>query len=129
MVADQDTTSPVSPAKRRARQLRTAAVLVLLLGALGVGSVYWLGARSEDMRDDLRMAEYYKSGAAQVEKLYGKEGILVEEWSEDLKQPDTQACLIIVVAALVAGCCFYLAGLMDRDDGGKRGDETGAPKV
>ena len=39
------TSVPVSSSKRRAKQLKLAGVLVLLLGGGGAGAVYWLGMR------------------------------------------------------------------------------------
>ena len=49
--------------------------------------------------------------------LYGKQGELIEDWSNDLKQPGTQSVIILVVAALVSASCFYFARLLDYDDG------------
>ncbi len=49
-------------------------------------------------------------------QLYGKSGLLIEQWSDDLKQPGTQAVLIMITSALVAGGCFYFARLLDGGD-------------
>ena len=76
----------------------------------------WLGTRSADLSDDLSMVGYNKPEQRQMEILYGKSGELIEDWSNDLKQPGTQAIIIIVISALAAGGCFYFARLMD-DDG------------
>ena len=89
---------------------------MLLLGIASAGIVYWLGTRSPDLSDDLSMVGYNKPEERQMEILYGKQGELIEDWSNDLKQPSTQAIIIVVVAALVAGGCFYFARLSDYDD-------------
>jgi len=61
------------------------------------------------------MVGYDKSEQRQMGILYGKQGELVEDWSNDLKQPSTQAIIIIMAAVLVAGGCFYFARLLDYD--------------
>jgi hypothetical protein len=48
--------------------------------------------------------------------LYGKQGELIENWSNDLKQPGTQAFIIVAAAVLIASTCFYFARLSDFDD-------------
>jgi hypothetical protein len=48
--------------------------------------------------------------------LYGKMGPVIEEWFDDLKQPGTQAEIIVVVSILVAACCFYFARLLGHDN-------------
>jgi hypothetical protein len=53
-----------------------------------------------------------------MEQLYGKEGDLIENWMNDLKQPGTQAILIAATAAtaaIIAAGCFYFARLSEQD--------------
>jgi hypothetical protein len=107
---------PVSSSKHRARTLRIAGVVVLVLGIAGAGIVYWIGTRSPDLSDDLSMVGYNKPAERQMAILYGKQGELIEDWSNDLKQPGTQAIIIVVAAVLIAGGCFYFASLLDHDD-------------
>jgi flagellar basal body-associated protein FliL len=116
MSANDKTPSPVPSTKQRARKLRIIGVAVLVLGIAGAGIVYWLGTRSPDGSDDLSMAGYNKPAERQMEILYGKQGELIEDWSNDLKQPSTQTVIIIVAAVLIAGGCFYFARLLDADD-------------
>jgi hypothetical protein len=92
------------------------AVIVLLLGIVSAGMVYWIGTRSADLSDDLSMVGYNKPEERQMEILYGKQGELIEDWSNDLKQPGTQAIIIAAVAAIIASGCFYFARLLDADD-------------
>ncbi len=107
---------PVSLAKRRARKLRIIGVIVLALGIAGSGIVYWLGTRSPDVSDDLSMTGYDRPAERQMEILYGKQGELIEDWSNDLKQPGTQAIIILVTTALITGGCFYFARLLDSEE-------------
>ena len=90
-------------------------IVVLLLGISSAGIIYWLGTRLPDLSDDLSMAAYDIPAQWQMGILYGKQGELIESWSNDLKQPGTQALIIVVAAVLVAGGCFYFARLLDYD--------------
>jgi hypothetical protein len=107
---------PASSSKRRARRLKITGVVALALGITAAGIVYWLGTRSPDLSGDLSMIGYNKRAERQMEILYGKSGELIEDWSNDLKQPGTQAVIIVVAAVLVAAGCFYFARLLDYDD-------------
>jgi hypothetical protein len=92
-------------------------VIVLLLGISGACLVYWMGTRSPDLSDDLSMLGYNKAQTRQMGMLYGKSGLLIEEWSNDLKQPGTQAILIAAASVIIASVCFYFARLLENDDG------------
>jgi hypothetical protein len=52
----------------------------------------------------------------QMGQLYGNSGLLIEQWSDDLKQPGTQAILIAGFSIVVFAGCFYFARLLDYDD-------------
>ena len=106
---------PHSSSKRAAR-LRVIGIIVLLLGLGSAGVVYWLGTRSPDVMDDLSMVGYNKAQMRQMGMLYGKMGPVIEEWFDDLKQPGTQAEIIVVVSILVAAGFFYFARLLGHDD-------------
>jgi len=114
--------NPVALARRQARRLRLIGGIVLLLGIGIAGVVYWLGTRSPDLSGDLSMVGYDKATERQMGMLYGKQGELIEDLTNGLKQPGTQAILIIVTVALVAGGCFYFARLLDHD--AKNADNT-----
>jgi hypothetical protein len=110
------TPSSISSSNHRARRFRIIGVIVLVLGIVGAGIVYWLGTRSPDLSDDLSMARYNRPAERQMEILYGKQGEMIEDFANDLKQPGTQGVIIIVAATLVAAGCFYFARLSDDDD-------------
>jgi hypothetical protein len=109
------TPDPVSSARRRARQFRITGIIVLLLGIGSAGVVYWLGTRSADLSDDLSMIGYNKLEERQMEILYGKQGKLIEDLSNNLKQPGTQAGIITAASVIIAASCFYFARLPDYD--------------
>lgn len=93
-------------------------VIVLALGIGGAGVLYWLRTRSPDFSDDLSMLGFNRAETRQMGQLYGKSGLLIEQWSEDLKQPGTQAVIIVVFSTLVTAGCFYFARLLDDDETG-----------
>jgi hypothetical protein len=111
MAADNSRPGPVSSLKNAAR-LRAVGVLVLLLGLVGAGVVYWTGAAPEDASADPATARDYKSQMRQTEINFGQTGVLTAELSEDLKRPGVRAVLILMASGLVAGGCFYVARLM-----------------
>jgi hypothetical protein len=115
MTANDKTSGPHSSSKRAAR-LRMIGIIVLVLGLGSAGLVYWLETRSPDVMDDLSMVGYNKAQTRQMGMLYGKMGPVIEEWFDDLKQPGTQAEIIVAVSTLIAAGCFYFARLLGHDD-------------
>src|SRR5664280_3257538 len=115
MTANDNASGPQSCSKRAAR-LRIIGVIMLVLGLGGAGLVYWLGTRSPDVMDSLSMLGYNKAQTRQMGMLYGKMGPVIEEWFDDLKQPGTQAEIIMAVSILLSAGSFYFARLLDHDD-------------
>ncbi len=101
------------------RRLRVIGTLLLLLGFVGAGMVYWTGAPPEDLSDDVLSANNSKKVARDIEVNFGKMGLLAVNLSEELRQPDTQAAVIVVVSILLASGCFYFAGLQGRGHAGR----------
>ena len=66
--------------------------------------------------DDPAMLGFNRAEHRQMGQLFGKMGSLMDDWSDDLHQPGTQAMLIVMVALLVAAGFFYFARLLDVDD-------------
>jgi hypothetical protein len=118
MSVNDKASAPASPPKQRTRRLRMIGVIVLALGIGGAGVLYWLRTRSPDFSDDLSMLGFNRAETRQMGQLYGKSGLLIEQWSEDLKQPGTQAVIIVVFSTLVTAGCFYFARLLDDDETG-----------
>jgi hypothetical protein len=98
------------------RWLRVVGVSVLLLGVASEGVVCWLDMRSTDLMDAPEMMGYDRAERRQMGLLFGRQGAMIENLMDALKKPGTQATMIIVVTVLVAGGCFYLAGLHDHDE-------------
>jgi hypothetical protein len=111
-----DHASAANASARHGARLRLIGIIVLALGISGAGTVYWLGTRSPDLNDDPSMLGFNKREHRQMGLLYGKMGTLVEDWSEDLNRPGTQAVLILGFSALVAGGCFYFSRLLESED-------------
>jgi hypothetical protein len=112
MTANNETPMPMSSGKFRARRLRIIAATVLVLGIFGADGVYWLGTRSPQTSDDPALLGNEKAQVRKEQILYGNQSILIDRWIEDLKRPGTQAVIVMVTAALVAGGCFYFAHLL-----------------
>ena len=107
-----DTPGEGTMRKRRAR-LRAIGTLVLLIGLSSAGVVYWIGSRSAKLEDDPMMVGYGRPQERNMELLYGKMGRTIEDLSDDLKRPGTQAALIAGVGIVIAAGCFFFAGPSD----------------
>ena len=62
------------------------------------------------------MVGFNKAESRQMGMLYGKMGLLIEDWINELKRPGTQATLIASASILIAFGCFYFARLSDDVD-------------
>ena len=91
---------------------------MLVLGLTAAGLIYWLGTRNADLSDALSMQGFNRPEQQQMGELYGKSGQMMEDWIEDLRQPGTQAIIVIVVSGLVAAGCLYFAKLSDHGNSG-----------
>jgi hypothetical protein len=112
-----DTKPPEKPSsiRRRSQRLRIAALIVSVMGISGAVLVYSPGLHPPDVSNDPSMWGYDTSVSRQMQNAYGTEGLLAHEIANSLKQPGTQATIIIGIAALVAGGCLHFARLLDRD--------------
>jgi len=108
--------SPDYLSSRRQRRLKAIGVIVLLLGISSACLVYWMGTRSPDLSNDLSMVGFNRAEQRQMGQLYGKMGLLIEDWTNDVKQPGTQATLIVSASILISLGCFYFARLSDDVD-------------
>jgi hypothetical protein len=119
----QETT--LASTSKRSRRLRIIGVLVLLVGIGSAGLVYGFGTRTPDVRDDLSMVGFNKAQRRQMGQLYGKMGLALEQFSDDLKQPGTQAKIIVAVSILASASCFYFA--RSTGHGNPDADRSGLP--
>ena len=61
------------------------------------------------------MVGFRRSEERQMGVLYGKQGQLIEAINDSLKQPGTQALLILGVAVVVAAGCMHLARVVEAE--------------
>ncbi len=108
-----DPTAGPNPPRPPPGRLRMIGVIVLVLGLAGAGAVYWIGTHSGEPTEDELLPGNARAESHQMGVLYGRMGILISQWSDDLKQPGTQAILIAGASILVAAGCFYFARLSD----------------
>jgi hypothetical protein len=97
-------------------------IILLVLGLGSAGMVYWLESRAPDHSDDPAMVGFNRSEERQMGILYGKQGELIEDLTNSLKQPGTQAWLIALAAGIVAAGCFYFARILEAE--AKAADEN-----
>jgi len=103
---------PDSP-RQQSKRLRVIGSVVLVLGLLSAGAVYLIRTHSGEPTEDELLAGNARAESRQMGLLYGKMGLLTQEWSDDLKQPGTQALIIAGLSVLIAAGCFYFARLED----------------
>jgi len=99
--------------------LRGIGAIVLLLGLVCAGAVYWTGTHGPEGMDgpDERLLEGpSRAERHQVGLLYGKFGLRILDMMNGLKRPGTQAVIVAAVLILIAGGCLYIAHVLDRDD-------------
>ena len=104
-----------SSSRKAAARLRTAGVLVLLLGLGVAGLVAWKGAPPPDLSGDVATARTSKKQARAIEVNVGKMGLFMDGLMEDFQDPGAQAVAIAAVSIFVAGGCFYFSRLLARD--------------
>ena len=103
---------PTAPG-RRARRLRAAALAVALLGLATACLIYWHGTRAADSADDFTLGSDSKIVDRQMQEAYGRQGQVIADLTDDLKQAGTQAFLVILTTGLLAAGCWYLAHLSE----------------
>ena len=99
-------------------------MVILLLGFVSAAVVYWLGTRGPDYSDDPSMLGFNRAQERQMGVLYGKQGQLVEDFTNTLKEPGTQAILIVIAAALIGAGCFFFARMVEDEAGAAADDES-----
>jgi len=94
---------------------------VVAIAIVGACVAYWRAKAAEQVYDDPSMGAFNKANQRQMEIMYGKMGTVTEDLVQQLKQPGTQAVLILIGGGLIAAGCFYLARLV------RYGDEVSKP--
>ena len=99
--------NPAEDHNRHYRNWRRAGITFMVLGAIAAGTVYGLGSRSESQDDDPTMTSYLKVETRQMQYMYGKEGVIMEDLKNGIKQPGTQAVMILIFSGIAAAVCFH----------------------
>ncbi|HUC86322.1 MAG TPA: hypothetical protein VL970_14080 [Candidatus Acidoferrales bacterium] len=99
--------------QRRLRRYRLAALVILLLGLAGAGTVYWLGSRAADEVDDAAMLGFNRAAERQMGVLFGKQGQLISGVDNWLKKPGAQAFLVAAATAVIALGCFQFSRVLE----------------
>ncbi len=114
MIATDKTPDPACLDRLRAQWFRIAGLIILLVGVVTSGIVYWRGTHAPAFPDDPAMIGFDRTARRQSGVLYGKFGEMSEDLSNQLQQPGTQAFLIAFVSVTIASGCFYFARLLRR---------------
>ncbi|HTI97905.1 MAG TPA: hypothetical protein VL527_03300 [Dongiaceae bacterium] len=102
---------------RRQRRLRLIGGIILLVGLLGAGGVFWWGERALDLSADPATVGYARAQQRQMGLLFGgKWGGLSDDLTAALKRPGTQAVIILAVTGLAAWACFHSAKPLESDE-------------
>jgi len=97
----------------RARRLKWVGTFILVIGVVIAGAVFWRGTHNEDLSADASMIGFDRAARRQIGVLYGKSGQMIEDLTDDLKEPRTQAVIIVLLSGIVGGGCFYFARLFE----------------
>lgn len=100
-------------AQRRARRYRIASAIILTAGIVCAVVVYWIGSRGKDDSDNPEMLGFNRAEQRQMGLLYGKQGQLVDDLTNSLKEPGTQAVLIVIGAVVIALGCFQYSRMVE----------------
>lgn len=101
---------------REKARLKKIGILILLLGLVSAGLLYWIRARPENPALEQYLQDESRVESRQMQTLYGTSGNVMQEFVRALKRPGTQAIIIIVATALISGACFYLARPFPEDN-------------
>jgi hypothetical protein len=109
MASNDQTRDALPAARKKARRCRLFGVSTALLGLAAAGAIYWRAAHAPDYSADPAMLGFHRNEERQMGILYGRQGRLIEDLTNSLKQPGTQAFLVVAAAAVIATGCFYFA--------------------
>jgi uncharacterized protein YjeT (DUF2065 family) len=100
---------PAAPGQR----LRRAGTIVLAIGLLSAGALYWLETRNQQPGIEDLIPGYSRNASRQMGIFYGHAGELMWEWRQWFARPENQACLVAGLAIVIAAICYRVAWLDD----------------
>jgi hypothetical protein len=112
--SSQQPLNDLAALNREKARLRTVGSVVLAMGFISAGLLYWLRAENSNL-DQLRESQA-RVESRQMQLLYGRSGGLTEDLSNALKRPGTQALLLAAVSGIIAAGCFYLGQPIPESD-------------
>jgi acetylglutamate kinase len=111
--------------KKIVRRLRTVGIAAIAIAVVSASLVSWRGRGSEDLSNDPSTAGFNKANQRQMEIMYGKMGTITEDLVQHLKEPRTQAIIILLGGGLIAVACFYFARLVSCGDSSNNSEPAG----
>ena|SRR5690348_13652812 len=109
--------SPPPPGRR----MRRAGTLVLIVGLLSAGALYWIETRNAAPGVEELIPGYSRAASRQMGIFYGHAGEVMWAWRQWMAQPANQALIVAAVSVVVALACFRIAWL---DEERAREDES-----
>ena len=100
----------------RSHRLRVVGWVVLACGLACSVVFYWLATRNADPElNDVTALGYKRSLDHGMGVMMGQFGIILTEWQETLTSAGGKALIIAACAALLAGCFFRVAWVIDQE--------------
>ena len=93
----------------RARKLRLAGTLTLVIGAATALIIYWTQSRAAAIDD--AAAGYTRAQEHQIKALMGPLAVAMSQWADALTSPAGEAIMIAGFAAFISYMCFRHAKL------------------
>jgi len=112
----KEASAELAALNREKARLRLIGIIILTVGILSAGLVYWLGTRAQNAQLDQYQQSQIRAESRQMQLLYGPSGGLTEDLTNALKRPGPQALLIALFSGMIAAGCFYLGRPFPKDD-------------
>lgn len=111
-----ETTAGAASLHGEKARLKWIGIIVLAIGLISAGLVYWKGSRSEDARLEQYQEAQARAETRQMQMLYGTSGGIMEDFTNALKRPANQALIILAITGVISGGCFYLSRPLPETD-------------
>lgn len=102
---------PAAPGQR----MRRAGTLVLAIGLVSAGALYWLETRNAQPGLEDLIPGYSRNASRQMGIFYGHAGEVMWAWREWFARPENQALVIAGLAIVISLVCYRVAWLDDHN--------------